>query len=757
MIINTGDEGWFRKVSAPNLIIWVVLDGVRDAMGQRRNRSGSMLRKGLAVLLVASAGVLEVAATAWAEPEPNNTTATATALLVGVGGRGDGLISPAGDVDVYSFAVTAPGTYVAQLLGVASSVGPMQLQVLNPAGATINGVGCAGNLGSANICVQNEVTLGAAGTYFVRVQSLSPTGTGAYTVRVLPSRTLGLTWTADAEPNDRPSLAAPITVGSTLGVTQSIEPRNPAFVTVADDVDVYAFQVPAAGTYVAELYDVQAALGSMQLQVLNPAEGVINGVGCSAPNTSGNVCARNEVPLTGPGTYFVRVTTGTAGTVGRYSLRVLPSRTGGLTWDANSEPNDIRALAPPIGVGRTAAITRAIEPRSTAFATFADDVDVYAFTATYTGPYVVELFDVQAALGGMQVQVFNTAGTNLSGVGCSGQFRTSGNVCARNEVPLTAGSTYFVRISTGTAGTAGRYSLRVLPRFDQGLTWTTTAEPNDTVTLSSPLTLGVSQGQSIDPVPAGIATFAPDVDVLRISAVAGRSVTVTVSDLAGGLTSTGLAIKSAAGVIQTGVGFCNVTGVVCNRLTLVPAATGILALEVTSSNGATGRYNICARLTSTAACRTNTLRNPGFETDANADTRPDSWTSDARFTRSSAVAPHGGTFAGRLAATDNSTVTIAQTVGNQPFVIPYVFSGWVNIPATADTFSLALRVRWRNAANGTISVSTVRTFTAATAGWTQATATLTPPAGANNAVVELAATSLGTAIYLDDLSWTATR
>ena len=58
--------------------------------------------------------------------------------------------------------------------------------------------------------------------------------------------------------------------------------------------------------------------------------------------------------------------------------------------------------------------------------------------------------------------------------------------------------------------------------------------------------------------------------------------------------------------------------------------------------------------------RRNRIANPGFETDANADIRPDSWTSSARFTRQAASA-RSGTWVVGTYATNNPGYTIGQT------------------------------------------------------------------------------------------------
>jgi photosystem II stability/assembly factor-like uncharacterized protein len=149
----------------------------------------------------------------------------------------------------------------------------------------------------------------------------------------------------------------------------------------------------------------------------------------------------------------------------------------------------------------------------------------------------------------------------------------------------------------------------------------------------------------------------------------------------------------------------------------------------------------------------NLLRNGGFELDANGDGRPDSWTSNPRMTRSAAVV-HGGAFAARHQAADDSSYVVSQKVAAVAAGSTYSFGGWVNIPGTTDAFSLKLQVRWLDSANATIATKTVKTYTASTAGWVQAAASLVAPAGSTSAQVRMVVGSLNATIYADDFSLT---
>ncbi len=156
------------------------------------------------------------------------------------------------------------------------------------------------------------------------------------------------------------------------------------------------------------------------------------------------------------------------------------------------------------------------------------------------------------------------------------------------------------------------------------------------------------------------------------------------------------------------------------------------------------------------------LLNGGFEEDANADTRPDWWTTSTRVSRSSAVV-HGGSFSMRHSATDNKGHTISQSFSDS--FAPgktYTFSGWVNVPPTTDSFTFSIQIVWLNSRGKVISTTTVRTISATTSGWTPASLAVNAPSTTAHVRLDMVASSLNATIYTDDFSllesgtgWTA--
>ena len=158
----------------------------------------------------------------------------------------------------------------------------------------------------------------------------------------------------------------------------------------------------------------------------------------------------------------------------------------------------------------------------------------------------------------------------------------------------------------------------------------------------------------------------------------------------------------------------------------------------------------CSTATDTDERGANLLANTGFESDANGDGRPDSWTSQSRFTRSSAL-KLAGSYSGRHFATDNVSYTVEQIVDGISAGKSYRYAGNVNIPATGDTFTLNLQMRWLDSSGTMIGTTkTIKSYTAGTGGWTLAEGSLVAPSGATAASIRMSITSLNATIYADE-------
>ena len=180
---------------------------------------------------------------------------------------------------------------------------------------------------------------------------------------------------------------------------------------------------------------------------------------------------------------------------------------------------------------------------------------------------------------------------------------------------------------------------------------------------------------------------------------------------------------------------------------LAPAGASFYTVTAVRQTGQESAHSGPASATMAGA---NRIQNPGFELDANNDGRPDSWSGNANFVRSSLL-PRSGSYGGRHSATNNANYTINQQVNGLTAGTTYTFAGAVRIPATSDTFTATLQVRWRNG-NTAIRTDTVKAYSAQTSGWDKAVAELVAPAGTTNAQVLIVVNSLNATVLVDDFA-----
>jgi PKD repeat protein len=145
----------------------------------------------------------------------------------------------------------------------------------------------------------------------------------------------------------------------------------------------------------------------------------------------------------------------------------------------------------------------------------------------------------------------------------------------------------------------------------------------------------------------------------------------------------------------------------------------------------------------------NLMTNGSFEL-ANASNQPSNWTTNAGFSRSTAVPPQDGSFVGRHTGTGNVTYTVysdAPIVGGRT----YTLSGWYQAPTTADAFNFIAKIKWRGP-GGNLTTVVVKKFSDDTGGtWVQFSGSVVAPATATTARVMMTAKSMAGTFYVDGL------
>jgi hypothetical protein len=155
---------------------------------------------------------------------------------------------------------------------------------------------------------------------------------------------------------------------------------------------------------------------------------------------------------------------------------------------------------------------------------------------------------------------------------------------------------------------------------------------------------------------------------------------------------------------------------------------------------------------------TNLVRNPGFEIDANLDSRPDDWTpSTPAFTRSAAVVK-SGSYSGKYYLSAIGQSRVGQRINGITPGRMYVFNTGLNIDASPRTrFALNIEFQWKNAAGTTISTSIV-SGGGETKSWIDKRGAVRAPARATSVqlVFHLRQLSSGNiTVYIDDVSFSA--
>ncbi len=145
----------------------------------------------------------------------------------------------------------------------------------------------------------------------------------------------------------------------------------------------------------------------------------------------------------------------------------------------------------------------------------------------------------------------------------------------------------------------GPYSLRVLPRYDQGGTWNASndSEPNDTPELANTITIGLGGAvtrQLFDH--SSFVTGDSDQDYYRFEAAANRTYVIETFNIAGtpDTYATGLWLYNASGTqIDDDRYGSQGTGNVNARITFTPTTSGTYLVRVVRAYGPwTGSYSL---------------------------------------------------------------------------------------------------------------------------------------------------------------------
>ena len=319
---------------------------------------------------------------------------------------------------------------------------------------------------------------------------------------------------AENEPNDTPAQANPLSLGV-------VGDRN-ASLSTSSDVDWFRVSLAQDRWYVFETFNVSPILETRL--ALYDTNGTTKLAEDYANNGTGNSLARIAWQAPASGDYYLRVSSYSG--AGPYSIRALQKYDEGATWDGYHEPNDTWQTAHLLNVGRENAVTSTIYPRGP-YSTNTGDHDWFRFQAVLGRWYVMETFHVAPGLDTV-LTLYDVNGTTWLD---DDYYGGTGNARSRIlwQAPQTA--VFYLRVVAQGSSQEGLYSLRVLPKYDEGASWDANGEPDDVWVTASPIVLNQAQGRSL--YQRGVYnTNSADQDTFWFAAQAGYEYTIDLSSVA---------------------------------------------------------------------------------------------------------------------------------------------------------------------------------------------------------------------------------
>jgi hypothetical protein len=371
------------------------------------------------------------------------------------------------DHDYYRFEAVSGRTYVVETFNAAASIGSnyysLEMWVYDSslnliASDTDDPINGSGNT-NASVSFQAP----RSGTYYIKVEPERSSGYGNYSLRVLPKYDEpGASWDANYEPNNFPANAYQVTPGRTNAVSSSIELRGTAYDTDRPDHDYYRFEAVSGRTYVVETFNAAASIGSRYYHLeMWVYDSVLNELGNSTNNGSGNTNASVSFQASSSGTHYIKVEPERSSGYGSYSLRVLTKYDEpGASWDANYEPNNFPANAYQLQID-PCAISTDIEARLSNYNTTGPDRDWFVFTTIAGEQYTINVVDIASSLSGRDGLALQLYDQNLN-LRQQATEETQVNI----TLDATYSGNYYLQIEPDDSNDSGSYRVRVASSTD---------------------------------------------------------------------------------------------------------------------------------------------------------------------------------------------------------------------------------------------------------------------------------------------------
>jgi Cys-rich repeat protein len=450
--------------------------------------------------------------------EPNDSAATGSPLTT------DGTLSSGSicgsDVDYFTFSV-ATATNIDLRVYPGEGAGNLSVALLNPSQQQV-GTG-----------TQINYAAPAAGTFTVRVQAAG--GDRSYSLRVLVSDTAPPCTQTDAEPNDDPDDARPISPGAAASAGS----------ICANDLDQYRFSAQ-------ELDDVVVTLtttGDVTAQLIRESDGQNLGAGQNI--TSADLSQ---------GTYRVVVLGNTPQSEGTYTVAVALTPEPQVDECMEANPDNDTASAQPISLDGAPLAGRIC----------VDDQDHYKFDVGIASTLVVNV-EFTHADGDLDIRLLDAAGAVVT----SSLSVTDNETIIRDVEP----GRYYIRVE-GWQSAENTYTVSASL---QGCSPDDDFEDNGSVETAAP----------VGPQTFNAVRCPGDDDYFSIRVLDGDSVSVSLTPTGGALSAS--LVNSAGDEIATDMAGAGLQ----RNLSASVLPAGTYALRVTGTEPSRIEYTVTLGLTNT--------------------------------------------------------------------------------------------------------------------------------------------------------------
>ncbi|WNZ00229.1 hypothetical protein SUSP_002646 [Sulfurospirillum sp. 'SP'] len=384
--------------------------------------------------------------------EPNDEKSMATTITLAQAQQGISGSINVTDVtdsaDWYKISLSAAGTYTVYMETLAgttaSSYDETVLKVYDSSSGTLLNLTSSGKLDAADEWLRNTFQANQAGDYYIQITRDNNLD-AFYDFSIQPSIANGLIQDSNNEPNDEKSMATTITLAQAQqGISGSINVTD-----VTDSADWYKISLSAAGTYTVYMETLAGTTASSYdetvLKVYDSSSGTLLNLTSSGKLDAADEWLRNTFQANQAGDYYIQITRDN-NLDAFYDFSIQPSIANGLIQDSNNEPNDEKSMATTITLAQAQqGISGSINVTDVT-----DSADWYKISLSAAGTYTVYMETLAGTTASSYdetvLKVYDSSSGTLLNLTSSGKLDAA-DEWLRNTFQANQAGDYYIQIT----------------------------------------------------------------------------------------------------------------------------------------------------------------------------------------------------------------------------------------------------------------------------------------------------------------------